>query len=84
MKRLISAALVGSLVGCATPHTQRLRSITITQRGVYAICAGYCPNIDITVREDGQVTLSKPRSEEPDEITHLQVTSGQAARFFVS
>ena len=81
MKRLTSMALMACLVGCATPHTERLDSITITQRPTYAICAGYCPNVDVIVREDGRVTVSSHHLDEPDEVRHLKVTLGKAARF---
>ena len=75
MKLLAGTALIACLVGCATPHTERLGSITVMQRHGYAICGGYCPNLDVVVREDGLVTLSgrSPR--------HLQVSVKQAARF---
>lgn len=75
MKRLVSAAFVLCLVGCATPRTERLSSITVIQRPSYAICAGTCPNLDVVVRRDGQVTLSRRYSE------HLQVSLKQAAQF---
>jgi hypothetical protein len=79
MKRLIGTALVGVLVGCATPQREGLTSLTIMQRPSYGICAGYCPNLDVIVREDGQVTVSKHHFEAPDEIRRVQVTTKQAA-----
>jgi hypothetical protein len=75
MKQLASTVLVACLVGCATPRAERPGSITVIQRHGYAICAGYCPNLDVVVREDGLVTLSRgyPRP--------LQVSVKQAAQF---
>jgi hypothetical protein len=75
MKQLAGTALVACLVGCATPGTDRLGSVTVMQRHGYAICGGYCPNLDVVVREDGLVTLSRrdPR--------HLRVSVKQAAQF---
>ena len=73
MRRLASTALVLCFVGCTTPRSEQLSSITVIQRPTYAICAGYCPNLSVGVREDGRVTLST-RGEH-------QVTSEQAAQF---
>jgi hypothetical protein len=78
-KPLIGAALVGCLLGCVTPQRARLTSITIAQRPSYAICEGYCPNVDVVVRQDGQVTVAKHHSGEPDEIRRMRVTARQAA-----
>lgn len=73
MRRLASTGLVLCLVGCATPRSEQLSSITVIQRPTYAICAGYCPNLSVGVREDGRVTLSTRGDQ--------QVTSVQAAQF---
>jgi hypothetical protein len=75
MKQLAGTALVACLVGCATPRTDRLGSVTVMQRHGYAICGGYCPNLDVVVREDGLVTL--PRRDP----RHLRVSVKQAAQF---
>jgi len=81
MKRLASLALMTCLAGCATPRAEPPASITVTQRPTYGICAGYCPDVDVTVREDGRVTVSRHHPGEADEVRHLNVTSGQARRF---
>jgi hypothetical protein len=78
MKRLISTALIACLVGCATSPTEQLSSITVAQRPTYAVCAGYCPNLDVVVRPDGQVTVLR-QGNRPS--THLHLTDEQAAQF---
>ncbi len=80
MKRLTSAAFLVALVGCAPAHTESLHSVTITQRPTYAICAGYCPDVDVVIRDDGRVTVSQHSLDEPEQIRHLQVGSERAAR----
>src|SRR5689334_14876049 len=81
MKWLISTALVVCLAGCATPHREGLTYLTIVQRPIYGICAGYCPDVDVVVVEDGQITVSKHRLNEPDELKRMHVTPRQAAQF---
>jgi hypothetical protein len=71
VKRLISTAPIVCLVGCATPPTGQLSSVTVIERHSYAICAGYCPRATVVVRPNGRVTLSYD----------VQVTRKQAAHF---
>ena len=81
MKRLTSIPVIACFVGCATPSTQTLSSITVIQRHPYIVCAGYCPDLDVMVREDGQVTLFRHHSHDPSHIERLRVTAEQAAQF---
>jgi hypothetical protein len=71
VKRLISTALIACLVGCATPPTGRLSSITVIEHPSYKICTGYCPRAKVVVRPNGRVTL----------FYDVQVTRKQAAQF---
>ena len=63
--RLSLVVLLGCLAGCTTPKIGT-GTVTVMKRPIYAVCTGVCPNIDVTVRPDGWITLSRHKEEAVD------------------
>lgn len=55
--------------------------IAISQRPQDVICAGVCPNADVTVWRDGRVLVVRHHSGRPDDVEHFRVSQDEAARF---
>ena len=78
-----SAVLLGILlISNGAPARPQIsnETITVSRRPWFAICAGVCPNNDITVRSDGRVVAVRHHLEEPDEIERF-VTRAEVAFF---
>jgi hypothetical protein len=88
MKTGRSAAFIGLLVlsGCASPGTQASGgaygdTITVSRRPWFAICAGLCPNYDVTVQADGRLWSVRHAYDVPDRVSSARISSAALARF---
>ena len=79
MSKLLHRLALVSLLGIAslisTPSVARER-ITVSRRPWFGICAGVCPNYDVTVWTDGEVVAKRGSSEE-----RFHVSRAEAADF---
>lgn len=48
------------LSGCVSMRPQGRESITVSRQPWYGICAGVCPDYDVTVSNVGQVAVGRP------------------------
>lgn len=76
--RLVGLALLSVSTMSAAREEQ---SITVSQRPEALVCAGVCPNNDVTVWADGRVLVVQHHPNEPDRFEHFQVTRAEAAQF---
>jgi len=58
-----------------------VQPITVSQRFEGIICAGVCPNNDVTVWSDGRVSVVRHQSNGADHLDHFRVTRAEAAKF---
>lgn len=85
VRRSVSCSLVGALIGLSTPTAAKPRmaseTITISRRPWFAICAGLCPNYDVTVSKNGEVAARIRSAGERDAVTRYRVSRSDVARF---
>lgn len=77
------AALTGPLLlsGCVSTQTAAEETVTVSKRPWFGICAGLCPNYDVTVWADGRVMAVRHSWHGADEIERFRVSRIDAARF---
>jgi hypothetical protein len=70
------------LSGCATHSIRPVdEAITVSRRPWFAICAGVCPDYDVTVWSDGRVKTVRRHLDVPDEVNQFRVSRHRAATF---
>jgi len=74
-RRVAFMGFLGVAGSTSTPTGAR-ESITVSRRPWFAICAGVCPNYDVTVSADGRVVAKRGSGEE-----RYRVSRAEAARF---
>jgi hypothetical protein len=55
--------------------------ISVSQRPEAIICAGVCPNNDVTVWPDGRVLVVRHQLNARDQVEHFRVSHAEAIRF---
>jgi hypothetical protein len=70
------------LSACVSTRSVVRETITISRRPWYAVCAGTCPNFDLTVWPDGRVLVIRHSlAGDPDELERFQVSPADVASF---
>jgi hypothetical protein len=78
-------ALMGllGLSSCVSTGTSLSgETITVSRRPWFGICAGVCPNYDITVQPDGRVWSVRHHFDAADEVARLRVSGNQLVHFY--
>lgn len=77
-------AYIGLLLLSACESTRAAPSgdtVTLSRRPWFGICAGVCPNYDVTVGPGGRAWSVLRSFHRPDQVVHLRPTWEQRARF---
>ena len=85
MKSVVARlAVLGSLLvsGCASMGAATADDIiTVARRPWFQVCAGVCPNYDVTVWPDGRVSAVRHNWGAPDEVERFRVSPESATDF---
>ena len=85
MLRFVAAVILSGLPllsGCASVGTAvSMESISVSRRPWFGVCAGVCPNYDVTVWADGRVLSVRRYSHVPDVVQRFRVPTRDAAQF---